>query len=249
MAADEPGNLISNRQRLAVELRRLRDRAGLSGRRLAEQVGISQSKVSRIESGLTVPSAPEVAAWAKAVSASGTANELLAALTDAVYTEVHPWHAALRARIHLQDEIQELENHSRVKLTYEPSLVPGLLQTAEYARRVFTMFDPAYDELDIPAVVAGRIDRQAALFDPARQFSFLVTETALRWQPGPSSVLLSQLDRISSLSTLENISIGLIPAERPGPDACPARFCAAGTARRRGGIRWSWWRRSTPTSP
>src|SRR6266571_1145187 len=132
--ADEQEKLLSNRRRLAAELRRLRDRAGLSGRQLAEQIRISQSKVSRIESGLTVPSAPEVAAWAAAVSASGTATELLTALTDVVYTEVHPWHAALREKIHLQDEIQEIENRARTKLTYEPSLVPGLLQTAEYAR-------------------------------------------------------------------------------------------------------------------
>lgn len=215
MLADEQEELLSNRRRLAGELRRLRDRAGISGRQLAERIGISQSKVSRIEAGLTVPTAPEVAAWAATVNASNTATELLTALTDAVYTEVHPWHAALRERIHLQDEIQELENRTRTKLTYETSLVPGLLQTAEYARRVFVMFDPAYAELDIPAVVAGRLDRQVALFDPAQRFSFLITEAALRWRVGPPPVLLSQLDRISSLSTLENVSIGLISLTAP----------------------------------
>ena len=211
MLTDGQDELLSNRRRLAGELRRLRDRAGISGRQLAERISISQSKVSRIEAGLTVPSAPEVAAWATAVNASDTAAELLTALTEAVYTEVHPWHAALRERIHLQDEIQEIENRTRTKLTYEMSLVPGLLQTAEYARRVFVMFDPAYAELDIPAIVAGRLDRQVALFDPARRFAFLITEGALRWRIGPSSVLLSQIDRIASLSTLENVSIGLIP--------------------------------------
>lgn len=211
MLADEQDKLLSNRRRLAVELRRLRDRAGLSGRQLAERIGISQSKVSRIESGLTIPSGPEVAAWTAAVSASSTATELLTMLTDAVYTEVHPWDAALREQVHLQDEIQEIENRATAELTYEPTLIPGLLQTAEYARRVFTMFEPAYAALDIPAVVAGRLDRQAALFDPARRFSFLITEGALRWRAGPAHVLLSQLDRIASLRTLDNVSIGLIP--------------------------------------
>jgi transcriptional regulator with XRE-family HTH domain len=211
MLADAEDRLVSNRRRLAVELRRLRDRAGLSGRQLAERIGISQSKISRIESGLTVPSGPEVTAWAAAVGASDTAAALLTALTDSVYTEVHPWHAALREQVHLQDEIQEIENRAGAKLTYEPSVVPGLLQTAEYARRVFTMFDPAYAEIDIPAVVAGRLDRQLALFDPARRFAFLITEGALRWQVGTAAVILAQLDRIASLSTLENVSIGLIP--------------------------------------
>ena len=215
MLADEREELLSNRRRLAGEMRRLRDLSGISGRQLAERIGISQSKVSRIEAGLTVPSAPEVAAWAASVNASDTAAALLTALTEAVYTEVHPWHAALRERIHLQDEIQEIENRTRTQLAYETSLVPGLLQTAEYARRVFVMFDPAYAELDIPAVVAGRLDRQVALFDPAQRFAFLITEGALRWRIGPPPVLLSQLDRIASLGTLENVSIGLIPQAAP----------------------------------
>jgi transcriptional regulator with XRE-family HTH domain len=222
--ADDQDELLSNRRRLAAELRRSRDRAGLSGRQLAEQISISQSKVSRIEAGRTIPSAPEVAAWAAAVNASDTATELLTALTDAVYTDVLPWHAVMQKRIHIQDEIQEIENRSRAKLVYENSLVPGLLQTAEYARRVFGMFDPAYAELDVPAVVAGRLDRQVALFDPAQRFAFLITEGALRWRPGPPAVLLSQLDRIASLSTLENVSIGLIPHARQAHTYVPHGF-------------------------
>ncbi len=222
--ADEQDKLLSNRRRLAVELRRLRDHSGFSGRQLAERIGISQSKVSRIESGLTIPSGPEVAAWAAAVSASATATELLTMLTEAVYTEVHPWDAALREQVHLQDEIQEIENRTGTELDYEPSVIPGLLQTAEYARRVFTMFEPTYAQLDIPAVVAARLDRQAALFDPARRFSFLITEAALRWRVGPVPVLLAQLDRIASLSTLENVSIGLIPHTAPARTHSPHGF-------------------------
>lgn len=211
LADGEDEELLSHRRRLAVELRRLRDVAGLSGRQLAERIGISQSKISRIESGLAIPNGPEIAAWTTAVNASDTATALLTALTDAAHTEVHPWHTVLRQQTHLQGEIQEIENRAGAELTYEPSVVPGLLQTAEYARRIFTMFDPAYAEIDIPAVVAGRLDRQLGLFDPARRFAFLITEGALRWAVGPAAVLLAQFDRIASLSTLENVSIGLIP--------------------------------------
>jgi transcriptional regulator with XRE-family HTH domain len=209
--AEDEAKLLGNRRRLGSELRRLRDQAGLSGRQLAGHVGISQSKVSRIESGITIPTLPEVTAWAVAVGASDGTTELLRVLTDAAYTEVHPWSAAMRGRTHLQDDIQEIENGARTKLSYEPSVVPGLLQTAEYARRVFTMFEPAYPEIDISAVVAGRLDRQVALFHPSQGFEFLVTEAALRWRVGPAGVLLSQLDRIASLNTLENVTIGLIP--------------------------------------
>jgi transcriptional regulator with XRE-family HTH domain len=211
MLTGERDVLLSRRRRLGGELRRHREQAGVSGRQLAERIGISQSKVSRIETGSAIPTIPQVTAWAEAVGASGSTTDALMVLIDAAYTEVHPWSAAMQDQIHLQDDIQELENRTGVKRVYEPSLVPGLLQTAEYVRRVFTMFEPAYAESDVPAVVAGRLDRQVALFDPARRFEFLITEAALRWRIGPSGLLRSQLDRIASVSTLENVSIGLIP--------------------------------------
>jgi len=202
---------VSNRQSLAAELRRVRDLAGISGRDLAHRIGISQSKVSRIESGASVPSAPEVAAWAEAAGAPAETRQLLATLTEAVFTEVHTWRTVLDGRTHLQDDIGELESRTGKILTFQPSLIPGLLQTAEYARRVFTLFDPPYPERDIPDALAGRLDRQLALFDENREFGFLITEAALRWRPGPPELLLAQFDRIASLSTLSNVSIGLIP--------------------------------------
>lgn len=224
MLAGERDVLLSKRRRLGSELRRQREQAGVSGRQLAERIGISQSKVSRIESGATIPTIPEVTAWAAGVGASGGVTETLMVLTEAAHTEVHPWSAAMQDQIHLQDDIQELENRTGLKRIYEPSVIPGLLQTAEYVRRVFGMFQPAYAEFDIPAVVAGRLDRQLALFDPARQFEFLITEAALRWRIGPAGLLRSQLDRIASVSTLENVSIGLISQTAPAFTHVPHGF-------------------------
>jgi transcriptional regulator with XRE-family HTH domain len=206
-----PDVLLSNRRQLGAELRRLREQVGFSGRQLAGQVGISQTKVSRIESGTSLPTIPQVTSWTVAVNASETATRTAMALADAAYTEVHPWDTAMHAHSHLQDGIQEIEAQARAVLVYEPTLVPGLLQTAEYARRVFAMFQPAYPESDIAKATSSRVDRQAALFDPGRQFGFLLTEAALRWQPEASGVLPAQLDRIASVSTLENVTIGVIP--------------------------------------
>lgn len=220
----EQSMLLNNRRRLGAELRRLREQAGLSGRQLAEQINISQSKVSRIESAATIPTIPEVNSWATVVGASVSVAENLLVLANAAYTEVHPWDVAMHGRPHLQDDIQDLENRTGVKRIYEPSLVPGLLQTAEYIRRMSTMFQPSYAELDMPAVVAARLDRQTALFDADRSFEFLVTEAALRWRPGPTPVMLSQLDRVGSLSTLENVSIGLIPETAQATTYVPHGF-------------------------
>ncbi|TDD78015.1 XRE family transcriptional regulator [Actinomadura rubrisoli] len=216
--------LLSSRRRLAGELRRLREQTGLSGRQLAERIGISQSKISRIESSITLPTAVEVASWGAAAGCSDSAITMLGVLADAAYTEVHPWTTAMRDRTHLQDDIQDIEGRAWKRMIYEPSLVPGLLQTAEYARRVFAMFDPPYLELDLPVVVTARLDRQVALFDQDKRFEFLITEAALRWRVGPVRTLLAQLDRIASLSTLENVSIGLIPHSAPALTHAPHGF-------------------------
>lgn len=200
-----------NQRRLAAELRRLRGLAGLSGRELASRIGISQSKVSRIESGLALPSAPEVAAWAGAVDAPADAVVLLEALTEAAFTDVQRWSRLLRDRPHVQGDIKRIELQSRRLMVFANVVVPGLLQTAEYARRVFALFEPEHSGEDISAAVAGRLDRQLVLFDPSRHFEFLISEAALRWRPGPARLLLAQLDRIGSLSTLDNVTIGLLP--------------------------------------
>ncbi|MFC4858922.1 helix-turn-helix domain-containing protein [Actinophytocola glycyrrhizae] len=203
----------AGRERLAAELRRQRDLAGVSGRELAQRIGISQSKVSRIESGVVVPSLPEVTAWGEELGVPVETQERLTALTEAAYDEVHPWRAALQRRGNLQDTVQDLESTATRIRTFQPALVPGLLQTAEYARRVIGMFHRQYSEADPAAEVAGRLHRQLALYETKRHFDFLVTETALRWRPGPVALQAAQLDRIASVGTLDNVTIGFIPLD------------------------------------
>ncbi|TDB86949.1 XRE family transcriptional regulator [Actinomadura sp. KC216] len=213
MALTREHDVNGTRRQLASELRRLRDLSGISGRDLAARIGISQSKVSRIESGAAIPSLPEVTAWAGAVSATEEATRRLVTITENAFTEVQAWRTAMRDRPHLQDEMREQESRASWSQTFQPSVVPGLLQTAEYARRVFSLFrEVPYGPEELAAAVAGRLDRQAALFQSDRRFDFLVTEAALRWRPGPSRLLLTQLDRIASLSALDNVRLGVIPS-------------------------------------
>ncbi|MEV6032765.1 helix-turn-helix transcriptional regulator [Nonomuraea sp. NPDC052116] len=218
--AAEAGRHRTRRQRLATELRRLRDLAGISGRDLAHRIGISQSKVSRIESGSVIPSLPEVTAWGDAVEAPTQTRELLADLTEAAFTEMYSWRAALQRQTHLQDDIREQEDQAQLLRVFQPTIVPGLLQTAEYARRVFSLFDPPYSEGDLPMVVAARLQRQLALYDESRRFEFIITEAALRCRPGRVRLLLAQLDRVATLSTLENVMVGVIPQDSESA-VCP----------------------------
>jgi transcriptional regulator with XRE-family HTH domain len=213
----------SKRRRLAAELLRLRDQAGLSGRALAQRIGISQSKISRIEAGTTMPSMPEVTAWAKAVDADDATRDSLRTLTEAAYVEIHGWRELLRDRPHLQDEIGHREAAAERVRTFQPSIVPGLLQTGDYAAQVFSMFQVPYAKADLAAAVAGRLERQAALRGGGA-FDFLVTEAALRWRPGPRSLLVAQFERIVQLSTIDTVSVAVIPTDVTAVAAVPHGF-------------------------
>jgi transcriptional regulator with XRE-family HTH domain len=200
--------------RLGAELRRLRDRAGISGRELARRIeGMSQSKVSRIEAGTAVPTMAQVERWACVTGASPAERETLTGLAGRARTDVHDHRSAPRVRPHRQDLLAEREEQARMVRTFHPSMVPGLLQTAQYALLVYGLSPVAEARDGAPAAASARVDRQAVLFEPGRRFEFLITEAALRWRPGPGGLrpLPAQLDRLASLSTLDGVSIGIIP--------------------------------------
>nr|WP_272918058.1 DUF5753 domain-containing protein [Actinomadura rayongensis] len=144
-------------------------------------------------------------------------------LAERAFNEIHAWGTLLKDRPHQQDEIGKREGGARMVRTFEPLIVPGLLQTAEYARQVFDLSPLATVREGVPAAVSARMDRQLALYDPGQRFEFLITEASLRWCPGQEGrgLLPAQLDRVHSLSTLRNVSIGVIR------DGAPALTYAA----------------------
>jgi transcriptional regulator with XRE-family HTH domain len=209
------------RQYLSAELARLRRMAGVGGRELAAQLGISQSKLSRIETGAAVPTLPEVLAWADAVNAPSETRDHLVQLTEAAYTDVEPWRAAFRGgRTQIQDDTGRYETTAHTIKNFHPAIVPGLLQTSEYTRRVLAASEidaAGIQHQDHAAAVAGRLRRQEALYDTSRRFEFLITEAALRWQSHDTGLLLPQLDRIASLATLDNVWVGFLPTDAAMP--------------------------------
>jgi transcriptional regulator with XRE-family HTH domain len=127
----------SPREQLGRKLRDLRLRAGLSGDALAAQTGLSQSKVSRVERGLSLPSVEELRAWATATEATGSELRELAGLVEQVATSATSWRVLHQLGLaEKQQEIAELEQQASQIHTFQPSMIPGLLQTADYARRM-----------------------------------------------------------------------------------------------------------------
>lgn len=199
------------RTQLAARLRELRVSARLSGEHLAGQLRWSQSKVSKIETGKTRPSADDVRAWGAATDASPEVIEALVELAQQVHVEAVSWRVSHRDGLtQRQHEVKELEAASTMVRSFQPAVVPGLLQTAEYARRVLTYADLS-GQRDVPAAVAARTERQSVLYDQTKRFEFVLAEAALWWRPGPPELLLAQLDRILSVMTLSNVDVRVIP--------------------------------------
>jgi transcriptional regulator with XRE-family HTH domain len=197
----------SPREQLGRKLRDLRLRAGLSGDALAAQTGLSQSKVSRVERGLSLPSVEELRAWATATEASGSELRDLLGFVEQVATSATSWRVLHQLGLaEKQQEIAELEQQAIEIRTFQPSMIPGLLQTADYARRMLTESFPGITMQDIQA----RMERQAILYDESKRFAFVITEAALRWKPGDTD-MRPQLDRLTSMASLPNVTILVLP--------------------------------------
>ncbi|WP_405178959.1 helix-turn-helix transcriptional regulator [Nocardia sp. NBC_01377] len=211
MSPDDLTVKFPRRARLAEELRGLRDLTGISGRVLAHRIGVSQAKVSRIENGGTVPTLPEVEAWSRELGLSEDTWRRLSAMTKEAHNEAQSWRTRLAGKEHLQNEVLENECAATNVRIFQSSIVPGLLQTPDYARAVFSMLLPPGDTAGRAAAVAARMDRQLEMYEGRRNYQFLITEAALRWRPCEWNSLAVQIDRIAHLATLDNVSIGLIP--------------------------------------
>lgn len=190
-------------------VRTLRRNAGLTGVELARLVGISQSRISRIETGHLVPQADEVDRLADTLRVDADTREQLHDQARAARSSMRSWRA-LHARgfAQHQTDIARMEQAASKVRMFQPNIVPGLLQTAEYARHAIEL---ATTSEDIELGVARRMARQSILYERGKTFEFLMTEGALKWRIVPTNVHIGQLNHLASLATLANVSIGVIP--------------------------------------
>jgi transcriptional regulator with XRE-family HTH domain len=210
----EPEELGQRKEELAARLRDARQAAGLTGERLAARCGISQSKISKIETGKALATATDVERILTALGAGPEqANELLA-LARLANTEFQGVRASLRRGLHQkQRELAALEAEAQHVRFFLPLMITGLLQTPEYAAASVANFPG-----DHPQAIAKRLDRQTTLYNQANRFTFVLTEAAVRWQLCKPRVMAVQMGRLASLSELPNIRLGVIPLDRYVPD-------------------------------
>ena len=202
------------REALGARLREIRQEANLTGRALAIRCGWHFTKVSKVEHGTQNPSEDDLRAWCDACHAEDQVPDLIATVRtiETMYLE---WRRSLHLGMkHGQKARIPLYERTKLFRIYEPGLVPGLFQTAEYASAIIAHvieFDQIPNDLD--EAVAARMERQRVLHSGDRRFLVALEEQALRTRVGDSAaVMAGQLDRLLAIMSLHRISLGIIPS-------------------------------------
>ncbi|WP_330435953.1 MULTISPECIES: helix-turn-helix domain-containing protein [Streptomyces] len=197
---------------LGARLRELRAESGLTGKALAARLGWPASKVSKIETGKQSPTGDDLRAWAGALDVPEAVSELLARLRS-LETHYAAWRRQLAAGVRARQEAwQATESASGTVWNFESAVIPGLLQTAEYARHMFIRTTTLHrTKQDIDAGVNARMQRQQALYTPGRTFHFMLWEPALHMLLCPRDVMAGQLDRLAGVFGMSAVHLAIVP--------------------------------------
>ncbi|MCP3820495.1 helix-turn-helix transcriptional regulator [Streptomyces sp. A3M-1-3] len=202
------------RAALAARLQGIMKDAGLTGHELAARCGWHKSKSSRIARGKTPPSDADIRAWCTACGAADQIADLIAASRNAesMYVEWRQIHRDGMRRVHEQTvPLYQRTRHFRV---YASNLVPGMLQTAEYATgllRSITEFQGTPD--DVSDAVRARLDRSRVVREGDHRFALLLEETVLYYRVSDDEAMAGQLGYLLSVMAQPNVSLGVIPFE------------------------------------
>lgn len=196
------------RRRLGVELRRLREQAGVTIDGVADRLEFSASKVSRIETGQTGASATDVRSMLSLYGVEGTAADDLVQ----VAREARQRGWWLRYGHVLTGAYVGLEAGATSIRAYEAQLVPGLMQIEEYARHVIKATRPLISETELDDRIRIRTIRQSLLDqnDPI-DFWAILDEAVFYRIMGTESIMRKQLERLVEVSARPNVTIQVLP--------------------------------------
>jgi transcriptional regulator with XRE-family HTH domain len=204
----DPERYLTDRERLATALRDLRQNAGLTGVEAARRARMSQPKISKLETGRLLPSVKDIQSLLVLYQAVPAAREELLETAARLHATIESNRTILRrGAARMQARLGALEQQATTLQYFSPIVLPGLLQTAEYMRRVFAL---ELSGAELARTVAARQERQQILYDTKKSFTFVITEAALRWGFCPNDVMAAQASHIASLSTLANVEVGVI---------------------------------------
>lgn len=201
---------------LGVELRQLRTERGLTATAAAKLINASTSKVSRLERAESPPDkrdVRELAAHYKADAAKrAELDDLTCRAQEPEWFDRYSDYAAA-----YMQRLIALESEARSFWTYESRLVPGLLQTREYARQIISDGLRISEGDQVEQRVALREERQRRFFEQPEppHGTFLLDETVLFRQVGTWQIMADQLRKLVSFSDRPGVVIRFVPLNSP----------------------------------
>lgn len=203
----------ARQKRVGIELRKLRERAGLSGSAVAAFLGGERAQVSHLESGRYGVSAERVRRIAAHCSA--TDKHLVDALAGMAEERGKGWWEEYRGVLPPGFlDLAELEHHATYLRAIQMLNIPGLFQTEAYARELITSGVTNLPTADINARVEHRV-RRREIFDRPNppKFEAIVHEAALRMRYSSVDIMRAQLDFLHDASRWPSVTIRIIPFE------------------------------------
>ncbi len=186
-----------------AKVREARKRAGMSQPELAALAGYDPSYVSKVENGAITPDQKFIDAC------------------DRVFPEMHGWFARFWAESRTWnpsypawfEEWVDAERQAKVVRTWQSLIIPGLLQTAGYARALFEAWQKSEDVDKVERDVVARLDRKH-IFDSAAPTPLIavIDEMVLHRKIGDDQIMREQLKHLVEASTRPNVSLHVVPA-------------------------------------
>ncbi|QKW27620.1 helix-turn-helix domain-containing protein [Streptomyces seoulensis] len=192
--------------RLAVELRRLRDAAGLSAKEAAAQLGVSGPVISQIEAGIAGLSEKRLRRLA--VNYSCADEALIDALVAMATDRTRGWWEKYRGLLPTSFlDLSELNHHASFRRDVAILYVPGLLQTETYARAVFSARVPELTPDELEMRVRHRLEGQQVTIP----YELVIHESALRIRVSGRAAARAQLAKLLEYSEADNVTMRVIP--------------------------------------
>ncbi|WP_409471126.1 helix-turn-helix domain-containing protein [Streptomyces sp. HC307] len=204
-------NPTGRQLRFGAELRKLRERAGLSATEAGQLLGIKQSQVSNMEAGRVGVSPERVRTIACHYDCSD--QPLIQALGDMTSQRTRGWWEQYRELLPTALlDLAELEHHAQSLRAATTARIPGLLQTREYALEIFRQAVTELSPPDIENRLSFRIKRQAILYRESNPTPYEATvhEAALRMKVGGPTVSRQQLQYLLDMSERDHITLRAI---------------------------------------
>ncbi|MFC8449464.1 helix-turn-helix domain-containing protein [Kitasatospora sp. NPDC057223] len=197
---------------LAARLGELLRDAGLKGGELSARCGWHPAKTSRILHAKINPSDSDIRAWCRASGADDQADDLIASnrAADSLYVE---WRRLTRTGLrHAQQARVPLYTNTSLFRAYSSRVVPGALQTREYAGALLrTVADVRRTPDDVADAVEARLARSSVVFEGGRRLVAVLEESVLRYRIGDETVMAGQLGHLLRAMSMPSVSLGVIP--------------------------------------